>query len=978
MENRSKTLAEFKAEALARLKTRKSPRGNSSEEPTVDDVAVEIMGLNISDDVKIVEIEDSSYISRGPTGFATDEDMATKHKCWWDAMHTEKPRRVGVIHERLESSLEENKDRVVRVQGRNDSTALREDILRFHSSSHLESLKKASELPRSDMQAFAKKYDSVYFDEDTYDMAIRAVDLTTSLMDKIINGNLQNGMAVIRPPGHHAMPEEFNGFCFLNNVAIAAKRALEVHGMSKVLVVDFDVHHGQGIQRGFYSDPRVLYFSTHRYERGKFWPELRESDYDCIGDGTGKGFNINFPFDDVGATDADMLTVWQRILLPIAYEFNPDLVLISAGYDAAFGCAEGCMRFTPALYAHLVKPLMGLAGGKVAVILEGGYCLESLAESALQTFNTLLGITCPRLPDLDVKACSSKTKDMIKRCWSVLKPHWVCLSWVPEDILPKLENFGLEPSAPFPAESDPYEMHDLNTNEKLGWILKRMKFQGEKFARKRRKPQHGWKSVAVVYDPVMMSHSPGDKHHPERPERISASWERLEELEAPSRCLLLKSRMITDEEILLCHDQTHLLNMRDIGARVKNDPDFEDKLHVKSLYVCDETNSAAKIAAGSCLEVLEAVLNDITETGFAIVRPPGHHAEPHEPYGFCFYNNVAIMAKFALEVYGLSRILILDWDVHHGNGIQRMFESDPRVLYMSLHRFGARFFPVGPEGNYDQVGKDIGLGFNVNIPWNADGCRKKFSVPDYMAAFFHVVLPIAYEFDPELVLISAGFDALDRDPVEEKICLIPGVFAHLTHLLSTLADGRVVMALEGGYRVDGVAESVARCITTLLGDRPPRLGPGLCPDWGLNPRTATALRSVAGAQKNYWKNVDVHLPRIFLLCGLVDFELFLLLLKEICLIPGVFAHLTHLLSTLADGRVVMALEGGYRVDGVAESVARCITTLLGDRQPRLGPGLCPDWGLNPRTATALRSVAGVHKNYWKNVDVHLPRVSDQK
>jgi hypothetical protein len=124
-------------------------------------------------------------------------------------------------------------------------------------------------------------------------------------------------------------------------------------------------------------------------------------------------------------------------------------------------------------------------------------------------------------------------------------------------------------------------------------------------------------------------------------------------------------------------------------------------------------------------KVLEAVLNEEVETGFAVVRPPGHHAEPHEPYGFCFYNNVAVMAKYALDVYGLKKLLIVDWDVHHGNGIQRMFESDPRVLYVSLHRFGARFFPASPEGNYDRIGTGAWpLGFNVNIPWNAVSGRR--------------------------------------------------------------------------------------------------------------------------------------------------------------------------------------------------------------------------------------------------------------
>uniref|UniRef100_A0A1B0DIA4 Histone deacetylase domain-containing protein n=1 Tax=Phlebotomus papatasi TaxID=29031 RepID=A0A1B0DIA4_PHLPP len=147
-------------------------------------------------------------------------------------------------------------------------------------------------------------------------------------------------MAIIRPPGHHAMKAEFNGYCFFNNVAIAAEEILRRGDIKRILIVDWDIHHGQGTQRMFYDDPRVLYFSIHRYENGAFWPNLRESDFDWVGEGAGRGFNFNLPLNQTGMTNADYLAIFQQILLPVAIEFQPQLVIVSAGYDAAYGCPE--------------------------------------------------------------------------------------------------------------------------------------------------------------------------------------------------------------------------------------------------------------------------------------------------------------------------------------------------------------------------------------------------------------------------------------------------------------------------------------------------------------------------------------------------------------------------------------------------------------------------------------------------------------
>ncbi|CAF5070911.1 unnamed protein product, partial [Rotaria magnacalcarata] len=155
-----------------------------------------------------------------------------------------------------------------------------------------------------------------------------------------------------------------------NNVVITAKTALEKYNSKRVLILDWDVHHGQGTQYAFYDTNKVLYISTHRYEYGHFWPNLVESDFDAIGEGDGKGFNVNIPLNKTGLKNADYLYIFFNIILPIAYEYDPDLVLVSAGYDVALGCPEGEMKLTPDIFGHLIHYLKGLANGKVMVLLE--------------------------------------------------------------------------------------------------------------------------------------------------------------------------------------------------------------------------------------------------------------------------------------------------------------------------------------------------------------------------------------------------------------------------------------------------------------------------------------------------------------------------------------------------------------------------------------------------------------------------------
>uniref|UniRef100_A0A673BVX9 Histone deacetylase domain-containing protein n=1 Tax=Sphaeramia orbicularis TaxID=375764 RepID=A0A673BVX9_9TELE len=281
------------------------------------------------------------------------------------ACKIEVPERLTVSHEALvKNGLV---DRCVSVPVREATDA---DILLVHSEEYLEAVKKTPFMTLEDLMEFTQQYGDVYFHPNIYHCAKLAAGAALQLVDNVMTGKVRNGMALVRPPGHHSMRSAANGFCVFNNVSIAAQYAKQKHGVERVLIVDWDVHHGQGVQYCFEDDPSVLYFSWHRYEHQKFWPQLRESDYDCVGKAKGAGFNINVPWNKVGMQNTDYLSVFFHVLLPVAYEFCPDLVLVCAGFDAAIGDPEGEMCATPDIFAHLTHLLMNLADGKVCAVLE--------------------------------------------------------------------------------------------------------------------------------------------------------------------------------------------------------------------------------------------------------------------------------------------------------------------------------------------------------------------------------------------------------------------------------------------------------------------------------------------------------------------------------------------------------------------------------------------------------------------------------
>ncbi|KAG8142818.1 putative Histone deacetylase protein [Naja naja] len=306
------------------------------------------------------------------------------------------------------------------------------DTYLFFSMDYVGIVKSTEKMEKEELQRVSAEYDAVYFHQTTYRCAKLAVGATLQLVDAVLSGKAHNGLTLIRPPGHHSQRSAANGFCIFNNVAIAAKYAQRKYGLQRILIVDWDVHHGQGIQYAFEDDPSVLYFSWHRFEHQKFWPWLSESNYDAVGQGKGRGFTINVPWNQVGMGNSDYLAVFLHVLLPIAFEFNPELVLISAGYDSGIGDPEGQMKATPECFSHLTHFLMNLANGKLCAVLEGGYHLRSLSESVCMTLKTLLADPLPPLSG-EMMPCLS-ARESIQNVRAAHKPYWKCLTY--EDVTP--------------------------------------------------------------------------------------------------------------------------------------------------------------------------------------------------------------------------------------------------------------------------------------------------------------------------------------------------------------------------------------------------------------------------------------------------------------------------------------------------------------------------------------------------------------
>jgi histone deacetylase 6 len=307
-----------------------------------------------------------------------------------------------------------------------------------------------------------------------------------------------------------------------------------------------------------------------------------------------------------------------------------------------------------------------------------------------------------------------------------------------------------------------------------------------------------------------------------------------------ARCAALAPRPASDEEILRAHSREHLASLE-----AMHDPSGAAVQERGDLFFNEHTAAAARLSAGCAVAATLAVCSGDVAAAFAVIRPPGHHAECARAMGFCFLNNASIAALAALRAPGIERVLILDWDIHHGNGIEQIHYEDPRILYVSLHRYGLgeRYFYPG-TGAADDCGEGAGTGFTVNVPWPERGGGDA----DYAAAFELVIAPIAKAFAPSLVIISAGFDAAQGDPLGEMSVTPGGYHAMASSCASFAERGRCVALLEGGYNLTATAAAAEGALRGLLGETPPPLAKRARPRRG----TEEVLRGVAKAQAAHW------------------------------------------------------------------------------------------------------------------------------
>ncbi|XP_065865410.1 histone deacetylase 5-like [Euphorbia lathyris] len=354
-----------------------------------------------------------------------DERMC-KHRTPNGASHPENPERIIRIWNKL---LEHNIPQRCVVL---DAKAAEDKYLQLvHSKEHIEFIKNISSKQFSSKRRTTSKLNSIYFNQGWSEAAYIAAGSVIEVAERVARGKLNSAAAIVRPPGHHAEHDKAMGFCLFNNVASATSFILDKRpqlGIRKILIVDWDVHHGNGTQKKFWKDPRVLFFSVHRHDFGSFYPGNDDGHYTMIGEGPGAGYNINVPWENGGCADTDYLAVWDHILIPVAKKFDPDMVIVSAGYDAAVNDPLGGCCLTPCGYSLLLQKLMDLANGKVVLALEGGYNLESIANSFLACMQVLLEGSRPIQIDGSSAYPYESTWRVIKEVRKKLSDYWPVLT----------------------------------------------------------------------------------------------------------------------------------------------------------------------------------------------------------------------------------------------------------------------------------------------------------------------------------------------------------------------------------------------------------------------------------------------------------------------------------------------------------------------------------------------------------------------
>ncbi|MEN8142406.1 MAG: histone deacetylase [Thermodesulfobacteriota bacterium] len=310
--------------------------------------------------------------------------------------------------------------------------------------------------------------------------------------------------------------------------------------------------------------------------------------------------------------------------------------------------------------------------------------------------------------------------------------------------------------------------------------------------------------TAIMKSELFLEHDPGFSHV-ESPDRLTAIYSGLAEYEAMSGFAFPEPEPAEHRHLQLVHTADHVRRIAETAGQgfVSLDPDTG---------ASSRSFEAAALAAGSVIKGARMVMAGEVDNAFALVRPPGHHAEADRPMGFCLFNNVAVAAAYALDELGLERVMIVDWDLHHGNGTQQSFYDTEQVLYFSTH-----MYPYYPgSGDLHELGSGSGEGYTVNVPLSG-GVNDQA----YAAIFNEVLAPSARQYKPEMIRVSAGYDIYAGDPLGTMAVTAAG-FAYMTRVLKGLAeelcDGRLILTLEGGYNLEGLREGVLASLGELAGE----------------------------------------------------------------------------------------------------------------------------------------------------------------
>jgi len=310
-------------------------------------------------------------------------------------------------------------------------------------------------------------------------------------------------------------------------------------------------------------------------------------------------------------------------------------------------------------------------------------------------------------------------------------------------------------------------------------------------------------NTALIQDPIYLEHIRGVPHV-ESPQRLEVLYQMVED-NFSGRLNCVTPRPATQMELAYIHTPEYIQQIASTAGKsfISLDPDTQTSA---------KSYEAALMAVGGLFALVDALLAGKIDNGFALIRPPGHHAEANRAMGFCLFNNVALAAEYARHQHGLERILIVDWDLHHGNGTQHSFWDNNRVLYFSTHQYP--YYPG--TGGLGEVGGKMAQGFTVNCPLSSG-----YQDEDFAQIFERILQPIARQFKPDLILTSAGFDIYYEDPLGAML-VSPKGFARMTRILMQLArevcEGRLLLALEGGYHPEGLHFSVLAVLKELLGE----------------------------------------------------------------------------------------------------------------------------------------------------------------